>query len=121
MRLIHAHLAELMIVVIEDGDPVRLLEDADFKVPKNIRHWLLLTLVVRVRKGPPGQRDFAALLDDLRGLGFQDRIGLIADQLVEVARAGGCARLVQHRARPRYRRLKSKGWVRPNAGKIRDG
>src|SRR5258706_5148057 len=46
------------------------------------------TLVVRVRKGPARYGDFAALLDHLRGLGLQDRIGVIADQLIEVEAPG---------------------------------
>ena len=54
MGPVHAHLAELMIVVVEDRDLVRLLEHLDFKVPENIGHWLVGTLVVRVRKGQAG-------------------------------------------------------------------
>jgi hypothetical protein len=61
-------------------------------------------------------------LHDFRRLGLQDRIGVIADQLVEVAPAVGQARLVHHRTGTRWRRLEARqGWVAPYAGEIRDG
>src|ERR1700676_5189330 len=120
VRLVHAHLAELMIMMIKDDCPVRLLEHLDLEVPEDIRYRLLQTLVVRVGKTPAGQGYLAAPLDDLRSLRLQDWIGVVADQLVEVARAIGQARLVAYGARPRYRRFKSQRWVGPNTGEIRD-
>ena len=53
------------------------------------------------------------LLHDFRRLGLQDRIGVIADQLVDVARRRWAARPVHHRAGTRWRRLEAGqvGWA----------
>ena len=74
MRLVHAHLPVVVIVRIKDGDLAGLLQEQDFKVPKNVGHGLLETLAVRVWKSQAGQGDFAALLDDLRRLRLQNWI-----------------------------------------------
>jgi hypothetical protein len=33
--MVHAHLSELMIVIVENGDLVRSLEDLNFKIPED--------------------------------------------------------------------------------------
>ena len=50
MRLVHPHLAEVIIVLVDDGDFVRLLQQLDVEVPKDVGHGILETLVVGVRK-----------------------------------------------------------------------
>src|SRR5258708_19455589 len=50
MRLIHPHLAEIIIVLVDDGDLSGLLQQLDIEVPKNIGHRVLETLFFRVRK-----------------------------------------------------------------------
>src|ERR1700686_5370009 len=74
-----------MIVVIKDVDLVRLRQDLDCTARKNKRHTSGPTLVARAREAHSGQRYFAELLDDLRRPRLQDRIGVIADKLEEVA------------------------------------
>ena len=79
MRLVHAHLTDLMIVAIKDGDLVRLLQQ-------------LRRAFVKTKGTPPGQHwlrgfgspmpllpEFSVLLHDLRRLRLQDRIGVIAE------------------------------------------
>src|SRR5205814_8640762 len=52
---------------------------------------------------------------------LQHGIGVIADQLVEIAHAVGHARAIPHRPRPRQRGLEpGEAWVDPYAGEIRD-
>ncbi len=120
MRLVQPHHAEVAVVLVDERDLVRLLQQLDIEVPENVGQGVLQTHVVRVRKDPAGQRDFAELLDRLRCLGLQYRIGVIADHQGEVARAGGQPRLVPHRAWPRERGAKSEPGMQPKAGKIRN-
>src|SRR6266550_720296 len=65
MRLVHAHIADLMIVRIDDGDLVRSLEHLHSNVPKNKGHSSGPTLIARSRIWHSGQRDFAMSLHDL--------------------------------------------------------
>ena len=120
MRLVQPHHAEVVVVLVDEGDLVRLLQHLDIEVPENIGHRVLQTHVVRVRKNLAGQRDFAELLDHLRRLGLQDRIGVIADHQVEIARAGGQSRFVSHRAWTRERGAEAQPGMQPDAGKIRN-
>ena len=119
MRLVQPHRAEVAVVRIDEGDLVRLLQQIDIEVPEEVGQGVLQTHVVRVRENPAGRRDFAELLDHLRRLWLQNRVGVIADHLVEVAGAGGQPRLVSHRARTRERGAKSEPGMQPQAGKIR--
>ena len=66
MRLVHAHIADFMIVRIDDGDPIRFLQHLHSNVPKNKGHSSGPTLIARSRIGHAGQRDFAVFLHDLR-------------------------------------------------------
>jgi hypothetical protein len=52
---------------------------------ENERYRMWPALVRGVRIGDAGERKFAELLDDLRSPGLQNRIGVVADQLVVVA------------------------------------
>src|SRR5712671_2891972 len=54
MRLVQAHVTNLMIVVIEDDDPVWVLQDLDGTTRKNKRHPSRPTLVARARKTHTG-------------------------------------------------------------------
>jgi len=122
-------------------DTIRLLNDLHHEFLVDERHRHRPTLVGSVSIGDARKRHFAELLYDLRCPGLQDRVGIIADQLVVVAhafharrkgrkgqRAGSRvpgllrpARLVRHRARTRCRRLEpGKGRVKPDSGKARD-
>jgi hypothetical protein len=87
MRLVHPHLAELMIEGVKDGDFVRPLEHLLSTVYRNEGHAFGPTLVARGRKALTGQRNLAELLQDFRRPELQDRIGVIADQLVAIADA----------------------------------
>ena len=100
VRLVQAHLAELMIEGIEDGDPVGLLEQLHSIIDENEWHLLGPALVARGRIVLAGQRALAEPLHDFGGPRLQDRIGIIADQLVDAADAGlraGPAHPVPHR------------------------
>src|SRR6516162_7938316 len=131
-----------MIVVVKDGDLVRLLQDLDRTTRKDKRDTSGPTLIARAGEAHAGQRYFAELLHDLRSPRLQDRIGVIADQLEEVAHvlrwrpagAGpvddeipeqlcdGAPRAVDQRSGARRQRLKAgDGAVDPHAGEIRDG
>ena len=54
MRLVQAHVTNLMIVVIEDDDLVGLLQDLDGTTRKNKRHPSRPTLVARAWKAHTG-------------------------------------------------------------------
>src|SRR5712675_302954 len=136
-------MTDLMIVGIKDGDLVRLLQDLDCTTRKNKRHTSGPTLVARAGKTHAGQRHFAELLHDLRRPRLQDRIGVIAYKLNEIAHAvfrwrlpgarpvdgkipeqlcDGTPRPVDQRSGTRRQRLKAgDGAVDPHASEIRDG
>jgi hypothetical protein len=59
----------------------------DCTTRKNKRHTSRPTLVARARKAHADQRHFAELLYDFRSPRLQDRIGVIADKLKEIAHA----------------------------------
>src|SRR3981189_669547 len=87
MRLVQAHVADLMIVAIKDGDLVRLLQQLRWAVCENERHPSRTTLVARVRIAYALQPEFTVPFHDLRCLRPQDRIGVIAGKLEDVASA----------------------------------
>ena len=108
MRLVQAHLAELMIEGVKDRDLVGPLEQVHSIIDKNEWHLLGPTLVARGRIALPGQRNLAEPLHHFCRPGLQDRIGVIADQLVDTANAGLRAsptHPVPHRTGTRCRRL----------------
>jgi hypothetical protein len=76
MRLVQAHVADLMIIGIKDGDLVRLLQQLRWAIRENERHPCGPTLVARVRIAYPLQPEFTVPFYDLRRLGLQDRIGV---------------------------------------------
>ena len=118
MRGIQAHLPDMMIQHVEDGDLVLFLQQLDFLLPENIGRLLRRALVGRVREGHAGDRNFALALHDLRRRGLQDRIGVIADELVAVAHPIRPMRPVEERPGAGWRRLGCKGHTRPQPGKI---
>jgi hypothetical protein len=121
VRGIHAHMAQFMALAVDHQDVVRPLEDLQQEVPKNVGHPTGPTLVARSRIPSAGQRNVAVLLHDCGCLGLQNRVGVIADQLVEVGHAVGAARPVRHRAGTRCRGFEAgEVGVRPYAGEIRD-
>src|SRR5207253_7594520 len=142
MRRVQAHMADLMIVVIKNGNLVRLLQDQDGATCKHEWHPSRPTLVARARKSNASERHFAELLHDLRCLRLQDRIGVIADKLEEIADAvlrwrprvalpvyvetleqlsGGEPRPVDQGSGRRRQWVKAGGGaVDPHAGKMRD-
>src|SRR5262249_32282977 len=78
MRLIHTHMPDLMIVVIDEGDLVRLLEELHSLLEsENKGHALGPALSARVPKRNAAQFDFPMLPHYLRRLGLEDRIGMI--------------------------------------------
>jgi hypothetical protein len=87
MRLVYTHVADFMIVRIENRDLMRLLEHLHSKVSENERHALGPTLVARSRIGHAGLRYLAVLLHGFRRMALQDRIGVIADRLIGAAHA----------------------------------
>jgi hypothetical protein len=121
MRGIHAHMADFMIVRIDDDDLVRLLDQLHADIPNDKRDASRPTLPARARGRHPARFDLAELPDELRCLWLQDRVGVIADKPIEVAGAAPVARAVRHRAGSRARRLKAAtSDMRPHAGEIRD-
>ena len=86
MRLVHPHMANLVIFVIEEGNLAGLLEYLDCRGGKNEGYPAGPTLVARRRIADAGQRHFAVLLDDVRRLRLQDRVAVVADKLAVVAR-----------------------------------
>jgi hypothetical protein len=68
---------------------VRPLEELQQEIPEHVGHAAGPTLVARRRITLAGQREIAVLLDHFGRPGLQDRIGIIADQLLEVGDAVG--------------------------------
>ena len=121
MGVVEAHAAHFIAVAVDDRDPVRLLDDLDDEVPEHVRHAARPALVARRRVTVAGERNLAVLLHHFRGLGLEDRIGVVADQLLEIGDAVGKPRFVAHRAGTRDRRLEAgEIGVRPQPGQIRD-
>src|SRR5882672_12591559 len=100
MRLVQAHVADLMIVAIKDGDLVRLLQQLRWAIRKNERHPCRPTLVARVRIAYAIEPEFTVPFHDLHRLRFQDRIGVVAGKLEDVAGAVQPARPVDQRGGP---------------------
>src|SRR5262249_29716968 len=86
MLRVHAHMADLRIVLIEDDDLVRGLQDLGWGIGE--REWRPFepALVVRVRIAH-AQRALPVLSDDPRSLWLQNRIGVIALELEAVSGA----------------------------------
>src|SRR5262249_32666305 len=120
MRLVQAHAADLMIVAIKDGDLVRLLDELRWAIGKNERHPCRPTLVARVRIADAIEAEFTVPFHDLHGLRLQDRIGVIAGKLEDVAGAVRAARPVDQRRRTRWQRLEPRKWMQPESREIRD-
>src|SRR5215469_4744880 len=97
MRLVQAHAADLMIVAIKDGDLVRLLQQLRWAICENERHTSRPTLVARVRIAYALYPERSVPFHDLRCRWLQDRIGVIAGELEDVASAVRAARPVDER------------------------
>src|SRR5277367_4968468 len=121
MRFVQAHLTDLMIVAIKYGDLVRRLQQLRWALRKNERHPGGPTLVARVRIADALQPEFGVLLHDLRRLRLQDRIGVVAHQLEDVAGAVRPALPVDQRRAPGRQRLEPGNRMVPDAREIRDG
>ena len=85
MRLVHAHVPDLVVIGIEDRDPVRPLQHLHADVPQDKWHAAGPALVARRRIGHAGRRDFTVLSDDIRSVRLEDRVRIVADELVVVA------------------------------------
>src|SRR5947208_15699371 len=96
MRLVHADLAEFMILFVNERELVRPLQHLEPKILVNEWYGLWPALVGRARSNLAGQRDVAVLLDGFGRPRLQDRIAVVADQVVVVAGALE-SRLVRHR------------------------
>src|ERR1700693_1461034 len=119
MRFVQRHRAKIIIVGIEEDDLIRQLNYPQKEIPEKIGYGVLETLVVGVRIYLPRQGEFAKLLDLLRSLGLQNRIGVIACHLIEIALPARQPRPVRYRARPRQRRAKAKSGMCPQTGESR--
>src|SRR5215471_11570240 len=97
MRLVHAHVADLMIVSIKDDDLVRQLHQLRWAIRKNERHPYGPTLVARVRIAYALQPKLSVAFHDLRRLGLEDWVGVIAGKLEDIAGAVGAAGPVDQR------------------------
>src|ERR1700680_1277950 len=115
----HAHVADLMIDLIYQGDLIGLLEHLHAN-RKNEGYPVGPTLVARIVKAKVSYRHFAELLHDRRRLGLQDRIGVISDKLEDVVHAIA-PRSVRQRGGTRCQGLETGNvWVDPPTGKTRD-
>ena len=74
MRPVQPDFAVVVIMLIDDGDLVRLLQELDVEIPEDIGHRIDQALVVGVRKSPSRYRDFTVFLEHLRGLRLQNRM-----------------------------------------------
>ena len=92
MRLIQSHFPKIVVVLVDQRDFARLLQQFDVEIPEDVGNRILHALVVRDPERMAGERDFTALADYLRGFRFQNRIAVIADEQIEICqrpRAGG--------------------------------
>ena len=120
MSFVHAHVPQFRALAVDHQDVVRPLQDLQQEVPKHIRDAAGPALVARRRITLAGRGNLAVLLHDIGCPRPQDRIGVIADQLIEVGDAIGPTRPISHRPRPRCRRLKAgQIGMRPYAREIR--
>src|ERR1700687_2727075 len=88
MTVVQAHLAYVRAGArVDEQDPVRLLKDSHRALLVDEQHRHGPTLVGGVPVDDASERHFAELFHDLRCPGLQDRIGIVADQLVVVAHA----------------------------------
>ena len=99
MRLVQAHMADLVIVVIKNRDLVRLLENLYPSINKHEGQSFRPTLVAGVGSGGTAYLDFAVLFYCLGSLRLQDGIAVIANDPTAVAGAA------HYRPRTRKRRL----------------
>ena len=75
MRLVHAHVTDLMIVAVKDDDLLRLLNRHRCAARKSERYATGPTLVARSRIAFALERDFAVAFHDAAASGF--KIGLV--------------------------------------------
>jgi hypothetical protein len=122
MIRVHAHVAHFGALAVDHQNAVRPLEDLHQEIPEDVRHAARPTLIARRRIAVAGQRHLTVLLHDVGRPALQDRIGEVADELLEVSDAVGPSRSVEHRARTRCRRLEAgEIGMRPDAREIRRG
>ena len=121
MRLVHADAAGFVALAVDHRDVILRRQHLHREVPEDVRHALGPALIARRRIADARARQLAVLLHNLRGVGLQDGIGVIADQLLKVRDAIGTARRVEHRSRTRSGRLEAgEEGMRPVAGEIGD-
>ena len=111
---VQAHAADLIVLIVDDGDSVLLLQHLQSKLHGQGEGRVIGPALVRsVRIGVAAERNLAFLLDDFRGFGLQDRIAVIADELADIAGAVGHTRQIHHRLRPALDRLEIEGVASP--------
>jgi hypothetical protein len=86
MMVVQAYAAHVRAVV-DEHNSVRLLKQPHQELLVNEQHRHRPTLVGSVPVGDTDERHFAELLHHLRRPRLQDRIGVVADQLIVVAHA----------------------------------
>ena len=118
--LVHAHVAHLIALAVDHRDVIGRLEHLHQEIPKHVWHAARPALIAGRRIALAGERYIAVLLDHFGRLGLQNRIGVIADQRLEIGHAIATARAVRHRAGTRCRRLEAgEEGMGPDAGEIR--
>ena len=80
VRAVHPYTAELMILHVQDGHHMRLLDHLHFVDPEDIGRGHGRALVRGIGKGHSGLRYLAVLFHDLRRAGLENRAGVIAHQ-----------------------------------------
>src|SRR6185503_19669456 len=120
MRLVQAYLPILVVGLVEDQDLARRLDDLRPRRTENKRRRLRPTLRLRIGKALATARNRAEAFHDLRRLGLQDGILVIADQRRAVACAGWQALNILDGPKPGRRRLVGEGISPPESGQKRN-
>ena len=105
---------------IEERDLVLLLQHLQPEIPEDVRDAARPALIAWRFVADAGERQVAVLLHDFGGFGFQNGIGVVADEPVVVAHAVD-ASPVRDRTRSRCGRAQTRTQpAMPYAGEIRD-
>ena len=121
MGAVHAHAAYLVVLIVEERDLVLFLEDLQTELHRESERRLVGEALVRgIGERVAAERDFALLAHDLRGMGLQDRVLVVADEGVVVLLTGRRALEIVHRQRLARQGLEVEGIASPAAGEIRD-
>src|ERR1051326_6676427 len=122
MLCVQAHMADFMIVGVDDRDLVLFLKHLHADVDgKHIRNAARPTLIAGRRVGPSGARHLAMLLHDLGGLRLQDWTAVVADEFVWIARSIPQGQISYRTGTGLGRLDVRKCEMRPYARKVRNG